>query len=239
MEDPFSAIFSMAVLSDARRYLEEDGNSTLLSDMPSAFPTNFPSTEVPSARPSLASSESPSSFPTSAPTIMTQSERDSVVLKNTCRLYGSLFVVFFVLFCYLRRKFPRAYTIRAWVEDNHTKLAEQQYGFFSWAYRIFFITDSEMIDECGMDSTCFVRILEFGLKLSLFGMINAAWLMPVYSTAKEGDISSVISDPVLKLSVSNLPTSSYRFIATVLGAYMIFGYAMYLILDEFKWFILQ
>ena len=233
MEDLINSIFA------SQRFLE-DGNNTLFSDVPSTVPSLFPTTDFPSLSPTFEPSDAPSVFPSSAPTTeLSETERDSVVLKNTCRLYGSLFFVFFVAFCYLRRKFPRAYTIRAWVEDNHTKLAEQQYGFFSWAWSIFFITDTEMIDECGMDSTCFVRILEFGLKLSLFGMLNAAWLIPVYATAKEDDLEDVINDPVLKLSVSNLPTSSYRFIATVMGAYCIFGYAMRLILVEFNWFILN
>ena len=45
-----------------------------------------------------------------------------------------------------------------------------------------------------------------------------------------------INDPIVKISSGNVPEGSRRFIATVLGAYVVFGYAMYNILQEFEWF---
>ena len=50
---------------------------------------------------------------------------------------------------------------------------------------MFWISDSEFMDECGMDALCFARVMEFGLKLSLMGMLMAIWLIPVYKTAQE------------------------------------------------------
>jgi hypothetical protein len=42
---------------------------------------------------------------------------DSAVLRNTFMIYGSILVVVFLLFCYARKRFPRPYALRAWVED--------------------------------------------------------------------------------------------------------------------------
>jgi hypothetical protein len=42
---------------------------------------------------------------------------DSEVLRNTFMIYGSIMIVIFFLFCYVRQRFPRPYSLRAWVED--------------------------------------------------------------------------------------------------------------------------
>lgn len=42
---------------------------------------------------------------------------DSEVLRNTFMVYGSILVCMFLLFCYVRKRFPRPYALRAWVED--------------------------------------------------------------------------------------------------------------------------
>ena len=163
---------------------------------------------------------------------------DSVVLKNTLRLYGTFFVCVLILFSYLRRKFPKIYNLRSWVEDLQTPLAKEKHGFFNWMVKVLLVTDSEMMDECGMDAMCFIRVLGFGIKLSFAGMINAVWLIPVYYTAEKSPETDYITDPVVSISVSHLPSGSYRFIATVIGAYIIFGFAMYCMLSEFKWYFL-
>lgn len=56
---------------------------------------------------------------------------DARVIRDTCMVYGSIMVVTFLLFCYVRQKYPRPYSIRKWVEDLHTPLADDSYGFFS------------------------------------------------------------------------------------------------------------
>lgn len=162
---------------------------------------------------------------------------DAEVLRNTLRLYGGLFVIMMVAFCILRKKFPRVYNIRNWVEDHKTDLAADQFGYIRWIWQLFLLTDSEILDECGMDALCFTRVLEFGLKLSVVGMLNALWLIPVYKTAASSPETDYITDPIVSISVSHVPSGSYRFCATVVAAYVIFGYAMYNILKEFDWFI--
>jgi hypothetical protein len=42
---------------------------------------------------------------------------DSEVLRNTFMVYGSILICIFLLFCFVRQKFPRPYKLRSWVED--------------------------------------------------------------------------------------------------------------------------
>jgi hypothetical protein len=59
------------------------------------------------------------------------SYNDGSVLRDTFTVYGSILLVIFFAFCWLRRKYPRAYNVRNWVEDIKTPLAKDQFGFFS------------------------------------------------------------------------------------------------------------
>lgn len=163
--------------------------------------------------------------------------RDGQDLRNTLRLYGTIFVCILLAFCWLRRKFPNVYNVRNRVEDLKTPLASEHRGLFAWMWRVFGITDSEMLDECGMDALCFTRVLEFGIKLSCVGMLNAMWLIPVYATAEPADNTDCISDKTLLISVSHLPQGSYRYCATAVGTYIVTFFTMYQILEEFSWFI--
>ncbi len=98
-------------------------------------------------------------------------------------------------------------------------------------------TDDEIMEQCGMDSLCFLRTLEMGAKLCLVGMLNAFWLIPLYVTADESVETSNIDDAIVASTVANLPSGSARLIATALASYLLFGYTMYLIYVDFKWFI--
>jgi hypothetical protein len=93
------------------------------------------------------------------------------------------------------------------------------------------ITDDETLDHCGMDALCFLRILSMGYRICLLGMLNGFWLMPLYATAADEE-----SDVMYRITTSNVPAESNRFIGTVFAAYTLFGYTMYLILREFEWF---
>jgi Late exocytosis, associated with Golgi transport/Calcium-dependent channel, 7TM region, putative phosphate/Cytosolic domain of 10TM putative phosphate transporter len=191
---------------------------------------------------------------------------DAAVLRDTFLVYGSLLVVLFLAFCWARRRFPHAYQLRNWVPHiqvsgylhscfiysssssyyfislNDTlllsivvqaPLAQEQYGFFSWIWKLNAITEDEILTECGMDSLCVLRLLRMGYKIAFLSMLNALWLIPIYAT----DDSSTITDPVVALTIANLATGSNRLIGTVVAAYILFGYVMFLIFSEFKWFI--
>ncbi|GAX10877.1 hypothetical protein FisN_31Hh086 [Fistulifera solaris] len=164
---------------------------------------------------------------------------DKSILRDTAILYGSIFAVVWLLFCFVRLKYPRPYTVRRWTEKEELKtaLAKNQYGFISWVFMLQKFTDDEIMEQCGMDSLCFLRTLEMGAKLCLVGMFNAFWLIPLYVTADESEETSNIDDAIVASTVANLPSSSARLIATALASYLLFGYTMYLIYVDFKWFI--
>ena len=75
-----------------------------------------------------------------------------------------------------------------------------------------------------------------GYKVSCVGVYNAFWLFIVYATSPSSPETAYITDGVTKISIANVPSSSARFIATVIAAYVLFGYIMYLILLEFDWY---
>jgi hypothetical protein len=43
--------------------------------------------------------------------------QDSYVLRTTFKVYGSILLIGYLLFCYVRQRYPKAYTIRSWADD--------------------------------------------------------------------------------------------------------------------------
>lgn len=66
----------------------------------------------------------------------------------------------------------------------------------------------------------------------MVAFLNALWLMPLYAWAVNGQVM----DPIVAITVSHVPARSPVLLATVLSAYLLFGYTMYRILQEIKWF---
>jgi hypothetical protein len=87
-----------------------------------------------------------------------------------------------------------------------------------------------------MDALCFIRALQFGRKLAIFGCFNAIWLIPVYYTAEPSPETEYLTDFLQWISISNLSSSSPRYAATVVAAYWTFLYTFYLIFKEYKWY---
>jgi hypothetical protein len=87
-----------------------------------------------------------------------------------------------------------------------------------------------------MDALCFIRALQFGRKLAIFGCCNAIWLIPVYYTAQPSKETDYLTDFFQWISISNLSSSSPRYAATVVAAYLTFLYTFYLIFKEYKWY---
>mmetsp|Transcript_15208 Transcript_15208/g.28430 ORF Transcript_15208/g.28430 Transcript_15208/m.28430 type:complete len:1275 (+) Transcript_15208:241-4065(+) len=162
---------------------------------------------------------------------------DSEIIRQTLRLYGSLFVGLFLLFCYLRRRFPKLYNVRSWAPKLKCRLAlMQSYGFFSWAWDVFKVSDDDLLHNCGMDATCFVRCLRLGIKLSLVGCFNAIWLIPTFYTAT-GLEELEEEDKFVLMSVANLHPGSPRFAAVVVAAYITVIMSLYLLSNEYQWYI--
>jgi hypothetical protein len=179
-----------------------------------------------------------SSAPTMAPTADDLvSSTDSEIIRETFRVYGSIYLLFFLLFCVFRKTFPKLYNIRSWVPELKCNLAiTQNYGFFSWSWKVFYITDDELLDNCGMDALCFLRCLRLGAKLSLLGVFNAMWLIPLYLTAEESPETAYLSDKFVLMSIANLPNQSNRFVGPVVALYVIVLCSIYLVSKEYDWF---
>lgn len=108
---------------------------------------------------------------------------DSSVLRNTLKVYGSMFLVFMSVFCWARVRYARVYNVRSWIESLQNKLASTHYGHVEWAWKLWWVSDDDFREACGMDALCFIRILRFGLKISLLGMFNSLWLCPMCRSA--------------------------------------------------------
>ena len=82
-----------------------------------------------------------------------------------------------------------------------------------------------------------VDFYSFGTSNSAVGIFNAIWLMIVYATSQTASENEDIDDGVVRTTIAYVPEQTPRLIATTLAAYVFFGYAMKLILEEFDWFI--
>lgn len=134
------------------------------SNSPSSFPTfsiapSFAPSAVPSFLPTGMPSESPSLVPTTEEQGLVSGSQDSD-LENSVRIYGGLFVVVMILFCWARKKFPRCYNVRGWVENLRSPLADEQYGFYDWIWKLNSIEEKVMMVDTffvGVDSTSLLR----------------------------------------------------------------------------------
>ena len=92
-----------------------------------------------------------------------------------------------------------------------------------------------------------MRFLRIGFKLSLVGVFNSIYLIPVNlvacneeSNVTNDDIATekflCVIDRIDKIGVGNVPITSKSLLATTFASYVIFFTAMYLIHEEFKWF---
>lgn len=157
---------------------------------------------------------------------------DTEIIKTTCKIYGSIFLVLFVIFLFVRRRYPRVYNIKKSFRKLNTPVAEDAFGIISWIWKVFTVNYDDISEQCGMDAVTSIRLFEFGVKLSLVGILNSFFLFPVYKIA--GDL--IVGDPMKEVSLSNLPQQSPASIATTIAAYISFGAAMYFIDKDFDWF---
>ena len=171
-----------------------------------------------------------------APIVITNSTQ---VLKDSLRVYGSIFICGFTVYCYLRKRIPRTYAVRQWVPHCKTPLAENQFGYISWLWKVYSFNTDQLRETIGLDALCCLRVLNMGFRIACVGAFNSIWLFAVYMTAEKDPADQDGNDNVRDASVNVLQDGDPRFFATVLAAYMFFGYAMYTILKEFRWFITQ
>lgn len=124
---------------------------------------------------------------------------DSEIIRDTLRLYGSIFLACLLTYeFFLRKRYPRLFNIRSWVDEHKCDLALKEYPKpFSWMWQVFQISDDDLMDNIGLDTLCFLRSLKFGRKLAVLGSLNAIWLIPLYRTAKESPETAYLEDPLV------------------------------------------
>ena len=61
--------------------------------------------------------------------------------------------------------------------------------------------------------------------------------MAIYGTAPTVEETEGIDDRVVSVTIAHVPEEAPRLVATVVAAYIFFGYAMHLVLEDFEWFI--
>ena len=188
-------------------------------------------------------------------------QNNGQILRNTFAVYGTAFVIFFLLFCWVRLKYPGAYNIRKQdytnchtnddkIDDNHDKgyrfttnsrprLAEDQHGCCAWLWKLFQIPDDDFVEENGLDAACLVRICAIGYRFASTGVFVAIWLLPVYSTAGGTFDRPSAEDKVEGITTGNVPDNSPQLIATIVATYVVFGHAIYVILKQMEWYTMM
>jgi hypothetical protein len=48
--------------------------------------------------------------------------KDSAILRDMVMVYGSIFLAAFLGFCWVRKAFPKPYTIRMWTTEEELKV---------------------------------------------------------------------------------------------------------------------
>lgn len=228
------------------RFLQADNSSIFIPANDSLSQLGNTSTSQPSWMPtssptiSLMPSLEPSGMPSSTPTEFLDrfiNSNDAQIIRETFRLYGSFYLLFFLSFCVLRKKMPKFFNIRSWVPEIKTSLATNaEYGFFSWAWKVFSVSDDDLLETCGMDAICFLRCLRLGTKFTLVGTLNSLWLIPLYLSADSSPETDLLTDPFVLMSVANLPPGSVRYTGTIIAAYITILSSLYLISKECNWY---
>jgi hypothetical protein len=176
----------------------------------------------------------------------------SGIIESTFKIYGSIFLVLFVVFLFLRTRFAITFTYNSRVYEHMTPLSEHRYGPIRWIYKIFTFTDEQIFDHCGMAAVVYLRFLRFGFKISCVGILNSFYLIPsnlhgceddaynddgvVNQTYSNETFCYDLKDPVEKVALGHLSPGSDHIWATTVAAYILFGAAMYFIFEEFEWF---
>ena len=159
---------------------------------------------------------------------------DTEIVRQTCAIYVTIFALLFILFLVVRLRYPKIYNLKKSYPDLHVPIAENSFGSIDWMWKVFSINYEDISELCGMDAATTIRLLEMGVKLSLVGVFNSVFLIPVYAFSGPNVVGE--ADPVKGVSLSNLEQGHNGMIATTVAAYIFFMSAMFFIEKEFEWF---
>ncbi|XP_073063414.1 CSC1-like protein At4g02900 [Primulina eburnea] len=108
--------------------------------------------------------------------------------------------------------------------------------FLNWMPAALRMPEPELIDHAGLDSAVYVRIYLLGLKIFVpIAVLSFAVLVPVNWTGKTlEDITDLTFSDIDKLSISNVPSGSLRFLAHIIMAYVFTFWTCYALYKEYS-----
>ncbi|CAM0958466.1 unnamed protein product [Alopecurus aequalis] len=160
-------------------------------------------------------------------------------------------VVFLLVFAFLRLQpindrvyFPKWYLKGMRDDPSSAGAAVTKYvnlnlrsymKFLSWMPAALNMPEDELIEHAGLDSVIYLRIYRTGLKIFVpITILAFAILVPVNWTNDTLETLTVVHSPIDKLSISNIPYGSRRFIAHVVMAYAFTFWTCYVLLKEYE-----
>eukprot|EP00961_Rhodomonas_salina_P042691 574107-Rhodomonas_salina.1 len=138
----------------------------------------------------------------------------------------------------------------------------------SWIPVVLKATEDEIFAQVGLDGLCYLRTIKVGIKLSLLGCFIGIFSIPTYYTSPKHDDKELqnatafdvnqnhfisegtlfqevprsnfnVTDTLDRMSMGNTYMGDPRMATSVLSAYLISIYAMWLLRKEFNWYIIQ
>lgn len=108
--------------------------------------------------------------------------------------------------------------------------------FWKWMPEALRMPEPELIEHAGLDAAVYVRIYLLGLKIFVpIALLAFAVLVPVNWTGNSLDkIKDLTYSNIDKLSISNVPPGSLRFIAHIVMAYIFTFWTCYSLYKEYK-----
>ncbi|CAL4956317.1 unnamed protein product [Urochloa decumbens] len=107
--------------------------------------------------------------------------------------------------------------------------------FLSWMPAALKMPEDELISHAGLDSAVYLRIYLVGLKIfAPIAILAFAVLVPVNWTNDTLQFSKFEHSNIDKLSISNIPVGSKRFIAHLSMAYVFTFWTCYVLLREYE-----
>ena len=153
------------------------------------------------------------------------------ILRSTLSFYGTIFAVSFVSFLIGRKTLPKVYFVLADSKEESTDISQGTFGTIDWMWKIFTrVSDEDIYEQCGFDSICFIRMLVFGMKVSMVAVLNGIYLFPVY--AKSGGPYAELE----AVTLGNVPEGSPRLTAATIACYFVYGFALILLYREVAWY---
>ncbi|RLN24505.1 hypothetical protein C2845_PM07G10380 [Panicum miliaceum] len=107
--------------------------------------------------------------------------------------------------------------------------------FLSWMPAALKMPEDELISHAGLDSAVYLRIYLVGLKIfAPISILAFSVLVPVNWTNDTLEFSKLQHSNIDKLSISNIPVGSKRFIAHLTMAYVFTFWTCYVLLREYE-----